>query len=164
MEYVTSASLSLSLHFSHYLIFWRTHSGHSDWNLFTQEISVCVGIWVCVLVCACDVVIESQEKKITYCHVFVCLRVTGPCHSITGHTNLIIQLWAQWASVYERDGSPGEHRARSVTVLPFCSMTSCVWTDSDSRRLFPRLITVGASGLCFISDTSPAPVGHVCVN
>lgn len=43
-------------------------------------------------------------------------------------------------------------------------MTNCVWADSDSPRLFPRLITVGVSGLCFNLDTSPAPVGHVSVN
>lgn len=125
---------------------------------------LCLCWYLSVLVCACDVVIRSQEKKITYCRVFVCLRVTGPCHSITGHTNLIIQLWAQWASVYERDGSPGENRAPSVTTLPFCSMTSCVWADSDSQRLFPRLITVGVNGLCFNLDTSPALVRYVCVN
>lgn len=43
-------------------------------------------------------------------------------------------------------------------------MTNCVWADSDSPRLFPRLITVGVSGLCFNLDTSPAPVRHISVN
>lgn len=48
--------------------------------------------------------------------------------------------------------------------VTFPSVTNCVWADSDSPRLFPRLITVGVSGLCFDLDTSPAPGGHVSVN
>lgn len=115
--------LCLSRHSSHYLIFQQTRR-HSDWNYSLRrsvfvfmlrdlsDISECVGMcmWCCDM---------EPREEITYCRVFVCLRVTGPCHSITGHTNLIIQLWAQWAGIYETDRSPGEHRAQSVTTLPF---------------------------------------------
>lgn len=43
-------------------------------------------------------------------------------------------------------------------------MTSCVWAYSDSPRLFPRLIAVGVSSLCFNLDTAPALVRHGSVN
>lgn len=43
-------------------------------------------------------------------------------------------------------------------------MTSCVWAYSDSPQLFPRLIAVGVSSLCFNLDTAPALVRHGSVN
>lgn len=149
-----SLPLSLILHFSHYLT-ENKHTWTQSWELFTQEISVCVhasdlGVLVGMCTWCSDM---ERSAEITHCGAFVCLcvcicvSVTGPCHSITGHTNLIIQLWAQWAGIYERDCSAGEHKPQSVTTLPFCSVTSRVWADSDSLQLFPRLITVGVSSL-----------------
>lgn len=67
-----------------------------------------------------------EQKSPTAC---VCWCVTGPCHSITGHTNLIIQLWAQRGGVSWR--GPWSRRTQTSVChhVTFCSVTIRVWAD-----------------------------------
>lgn len=140
MEQVISASPSHSPLFSLYHI-PATLTGYGERKRSLKEIHVCVHARnlsdiSSSLVCACDVEIrrDGQKSPAAVC-LFVC--ITGACHSITGHTNLIIQLWAQCAGVYERDSSAGQHRPQSVTTLPLAAWQTVSVPTLIAHGCFP---------------------------
>lgn len=167
MEQVISASLS------HSPLFTLSHpkQTHMDTVMGTihsgdQCLCSCFRFG-CVGMCTWCSDME-QRAEITHCRVFVCICVcvcvTRPCHSITGHPNLIIQLWAQWAGVYERDCSVGEHRPQSVTTLPFAQWQAVSGPTLIARSCFPDWLLWEWAAFQFNLDTSAAPVRHVTVN